>query len=370
MFSKKALVFILTVVFIFTASHALASSYQFGGEVSAGLNSIFFEKTNENYIYETVNLNLDFDNANFEITASNNNLQHEFDITIKKAYVRNKFNGIRVTLGKQPISWSFGSLINPVDYSLGAEALDEETFAKYVNAVEFYYPINWYSNVSLVTEFNNDADSTKNYDKYGFRARTVIKDYDVSFNYVKQDATASDINRWGLSFKGDIKNAGLYGAYTSINYKTTTLPEVNTQAFMLGTDYSYFLNQGFGNRLYMQGEYHRIEKNEGLKVLINSLAGAGVGLDPAKLLGGDKYFDILLTNVRYSINDFSSIGFFSLTSLEDGSTALIPNYQNQLTTNTTLNINLSYLNGKAGQDFSGGVSFPEAALNVELSYVF
>ncbi|HKL13963.1 MAG TPA: hypothetical protein VJ907_10185 [Halanaerobiales bacterium] len=364
MLTKKPLILLLTITLIFTTSTALASSYQFGGEISAGLNSLFFEETNNNSIYETVNLNFDFDNANFALTGSNNNLNREFDISLKKAYIRHKFEKIRITLGRQPISWSFGSLINPVDYSLGAEALDEETSAKYVDAVEFYYPINWYSNLSLVTEYNN------NYDKYGFRARTLIKDYDVSFNYVKQSADESDVNRWGLSLKGDIKSAGVYGSYTNINYKTNSLPEVNTQAFMLGTDYSYFLNQGYGNRLYMQGEYHLIEKNEGIIVLIESLAGAGIGLDATRFLGGDDYLDIFLTNVNYSINDFSSIGFFTLTSLEDGSTAIIPNYSNQLSTNTTLNINVSYLSGAETSDFGGGTRVPEAALNIELSYVF
>jgi len=362
--TKKSLIFILTITLLFTTTTALASSYQFGGEVSTGLNSVFFDEKNINSIYETINLNLDFNNANFEITGSNNNGKQEFKINLKKAYVRHKFKGTRVTLGRQPISWSFGSLINPIDYSLGAEALDEETSAKYVDAVEFHYPINWYSNVSFVTEFNNS------YDKYGFRARTLIKDYDVSFNYVAQDAVESDINRWGLSLKGDIKNAGVYGSYTNINYKTPMVSDVNTQAFMVGTDESYFLNQGFGNRLYMQGEYHLVEKNEGLAVLIESLAGAGIGLDYRKFLGGDEYLDIFLTNVNYSINDFSSIGFFTLTSLEDGSTALIPNYSNQLSTNTTLNINVSYLSGSETSDFGAGRGLPKAALNIELSYVF
>lgn len=370
MLTKKLFVFISVLTLIFTTTTALASSYQFGGEVSTGLSSVFYDETNINSINETVNLNLDFNKANFEITGTNNNLEQDFKINLKKAYIHHKFKGVKVTLGRQPISWSFGSLINPIDYSLGAETFEKETSAKYVDALEFHYPINWYSNVSLVTEFNNS------YDKYGFRVRSLIKDYDLSFNYVDKNSTnasmtkGSNINRWGLSMKGDIKKAGIYGSYTNINYKAPTIPKVKTQAFMVGTDYSYFLNQGYGNRLYMQGEYHIIEKNEGLAVLINSLTGAGIGLDYRKFLGGDEYLDIFLTNVNYSINDFSSIGFFSITSLEDGSTALIPNYSNQLSTNTTLNINVSYLSGSETSDFGAGRGEPKAALNVELSYVF
>ena len=364
MLSKKLLITIFSVIVIFTSSTVLAAPYQFGGEINVGTNSLFFKENSTNNIYEIINLNLDFDNANFEIDASNNLTgQGNFDISLKKAYVRHKFNDMRVTVGKQPVSWSFGSLINPVDYSLGAEALDEESSAKYVNAIELHYPVNWYSSLSLVSEIN------ANYDKYGFRARTLIKDFDVSLNYVNQTGI-SDIRRWGLSLKGDIKNAGVYGSYTNLDYVYQSGPKVTTEALMLGSDYSYFLNQGYGNRLYMQGEYHVIEKNEGLMVFLESLAGAGLGINPERFFGGDEYFDAFLTNINYSINDFSSIGIFTLTSLEDGSTAIIPNYTNQLSTNTTLNINISYLSGNESKDFSGGENLPTAVLNIELSYVF
>lgn len=355
----------MIVFLLITTTPSLA--YQFGGELNTGVNSLFYENTNQNSIYENINLDLDFENANFEISAQNNyNYKDEnygFNITLKKAYIRHKFKNTKITLGKQPVSWSFGSLINMVDYSLGAETLDEETSAKYVNGLELSYPINWYSSLSLVSEFNPE------YDKIGFRARTLIKDYDLSLNYINKEVNKHNSSRIGLSFKGDFKNVGLYGSILNLNKSGEN--NVSTNAYMLGTDYSYYLNGGYGNRVYFQGEYHLIENNEGLLELINSLGGNISGSQEQLLnLFDSDYLKILLGNVSYNIDDFSSIGVFTITSLDDGSTALIPNYSNQLTSNTTLNINLSYLSGEENDFFGASQALPKAVLNIELSYTF
>ncbi|MCF8000591.1 MAG: hypothetical protein K9K76_01850 [Halanaerobiales bacterium] len=365
MYSKKITLLILAIVLIASPTMIQASSnYQMGGTAKAGLNALFFDDTSQVEIYDSINLEFSSDNTAFEIDVMHNLTKNELDMTLKKAYFRKKIMGSNITIGKQPISWSFGSLINTTDYSLGAEALNEETSAKYVNGVKIDYPFNWYSSLSLVREFNSEYDY-----KYGFRGRTLINDYDVSVNWVDQKSNNSDLSRWGLTLKGDISNTGVYGSYTHVNYKTTNF-EINTEGYMVGADYSYFLNQGYGNRLYLQGEYHLLEKNEGLNVLLNSLAGAGVAIPPSKISNEEKYFKVFLSNINYNINDFSSIGFFTITSLEDGSTALIPNYRNQLTNNTTLKVNLSYLSGSSDEVFSGGNRLPGVVCNIELSYAF
>lgn len=369
MFNKKLFIFILSLSLLCTFFSTTASSYQLGGDINTGINSLFYEEENIYNIYEKANIALNFDKANLEFSVSHNSLnsnqEENINFTLKKAYIKQDFKNIKATIGKQPISWSFGSLINPIDYSLGAEALDEETSVKFVNALKLDYPVNWYSSLSLVAEVNS------RYDKFGLRGRTLIKDYDMSLNYVKEDGLTDEIDRWGISFKGDIKNLGVYGSYTNIAYKSLNTSRINTQAAMIGTDYSYFLNEGYGNRLYLQGEYHIIENNEGLFVLLSALPGNNQLItNQTDLFTTDKYFKILLSNISYNINDFSSIGFFTLSSLNDGSTAIIPNYRNQLSTNTTLNINLSYFSGGQSDIFSSGAGMPKAVLNVELSYAF
>ena len=74
----------------------------------------------------------------------------EAEYFTKKLYLKNRFDNFHLTVGRQPISWSFGSLLNPVDYTLGAVALDEESSSKYTDAVLVYVPINWNSGVDIV----------------------------------------------------------------------------------------------------------------------------------------------------------------------------------------------------------------------------
>lgn len=356
---------ILIFVLILSSTTVLASSnYQIGGNIKAGMNTLFFDNESNVNLYESLELKLDLDQASFTLLAQNNSNKDKIDLWLKKAYIKYKLKDINLTLGKQPVSWSFGSLVNVVDYSLGAETLDQETNAKYVNALQLQYPINWYSSLSFVTEINSVSK------KYGFRGRTLIKNFDLSLNYINQSTEADSISRWGVSLKGDINRMGAYGSYTMIDYKMEEKTSVNTQALMIGADYSYLFNQGMGNRLYLQGEYHLLENNEGLKLLLQSLTGAGVGLEASQNLLGDGYLDVFLTNVNYNINDFSSIGIFTITALKDKSTVVIPNYRNQLTNNTTLNINLSYISGSQSSIFAGGVGMPELVGNIELTYAF
>ncbi|MCF8008411.1 MAG: hypothetical protein K9K32_01485 [Halanaerobiales bacterium] len=357
----RSLLILLTLLFLISSS---VFAYQFGGDITVGTNTTLFDQEVETTTYQNINLGLELDNANFAVTFKNNTANQEFDILLKKAYIKSSFKNLEIKLGKQPVSWSFGSLINLVDFSLGAEALGQETETKYINAVELNYPVNWYSSLTFVNEFNN------NYDKYGFRGRTLIQNFDFSLNYIKQSSTSNSLSRLGVSLKGDIGSLGVYSSYTNMDYQDEIInSDINTNALMVGVDYSFYINQkqGYGNRLMVQGEYHIVKNNAGLPVLLSSLGRAELPFDSgSNIPNGNDYLQILLSNLNYNINDFSSIGVFTLTSLKDGSTALIPNYSNQLNGNTTLRISGAFLSGSQTDLFYS----PAKVLNIELSYVF
>ena len=158
----------------------------------------------------------------------------------KKLYLRRKFDRFHLTVGRQPVSWSFGSLLNPVDYTLGAVALDEENNSKYTDAVEVYTPLNWNSSLSLVTSFPAGFDLEAEKMKWGVRGRFGVKGYDLTVNYVREAAVlagaAAELTglreaggavgdvaallpgilprqRAGFAFKGDLGEIGFYGAY-------------------------------------------------------------------------------------------------------------------------------------------------------------
>ncbi|HHU83287.1 MAG TPA: hypothetical protein GXZ26_09810, partial [Firmicutes bacterium] len=87
----------------------------------------------------------------------------------KKLYAKHRFSRFHLTVGRQPVSWSFGSLLNPVDYTIGAEALEKENDSKFTDAVEAYIPLNWNSSLALVASFPTGFDFKAEKMKWGVR---------------------------------------------------------------------------------------------------------------------------------------------------------------------------------------------------------
>ncbi len=225
------------------------------------INIIDNEGQLSTYLQEGLDLELflpSFDDtqAKFEIYLYSNPLSGGFDYLIKKLYLKHKFEKFHLTVGRQPISWSFGSMLNPVDFSLGAMVMDEETGAKYQNAIEGYVPLNWNTSISVVAAFPENSQDIK----WGLRGRTLIKGYDLTLNYVQEPekeimgTITPASKRIGLTTKGDLGPFGVYGAlgyYFSENND-------GSFAYLIGGDYSYFFEAG--NKIYFQLEYLSMEK--------------------------------------------------------------------------------------------------------------
>ncbi len=290
-------------------------------------------------------------------------------INLKKLNLSHKFNNFYLTLGRQPISWSFGSILNPVDFSLGAVAMDQETMGKYQDAVELYYPINWNSNFALIASDQKYSDDLK----WGVRGRTGYHGYDLTLNYVKEPAMnnplssilpipglidsgsagqALSMNRVGFTAKGDL---GPIGAYTSLGYyKVEGLAEP-AYSYLFGGDYSFTYN--YDKQIALQAEYLALQDQD----LINTLESSGFDNIGNTL-------DLFLGNITYPIDDFSSISLFTMTSIEDGSTVLIPVYENHLPGNIKLSLS-SNLFISDDQDILSAQGI-KAGYQLSLSYVF
>ncbi len=89
-----------------------------GGELTTSLiNIIDNEGQLSTYLQEGLDLELflpSFDDtqAKFEIYLYSNPLSGGFDYLLKKLYLKHKFEKFHLTVGRQPISWSFGSMLN------------------------------------------------------------------------------------------------------------------------------------------------------------------------------------------------------------------------------------------------------------------
>ena len=348
----------------------VSAKIDIGGEVNTSLVGILDNQGNiSGYLQESLDLELflpSFDDtqAKYEIYLYNHPLSGGFDYLLKKLYLKHKFEKFHLTVGRQPISWSFGSMLNPVDFSLGAMVMDEETGSKYQNAIEAYYPINWNSSITAIAAFPNGFENMK----WGLRGRTMLEGYDLTLNYVREPEENSAetmipvSQRIGISAKGDLGPFGIYGAL-GYYFKDNDDGDL---AYLIGGDYSYFFEAG--NKIYFQLEYLSIKKDNLFSILGSFFSGNITN-------NLDNQVGLLLGLANYEINEFSQVSLMAISSLNDGSMIIMPGYHNQLNNNLSFNLNMAIYSGKEGTLFGSTVSevaqqMPKGMIEVGLSYSF
>ncbi len=294
-----------------------------GGQFNTSL-SAFYSKQNGLILLPQASLDLqltlslkDNEQVKCEGYFFTDSVERKLDFFWKKLYLIHRSENFHLSIGKQPISWSFGSLLNPVDYSLGAIAFDRDYSPKYQNALEIYYPINWNSSLTLVTSLSGVNRTWK----AGLRGRTLIKGFDITANYVQEDIRAGEAGEYriGTTAKGDL---GPFGVYSALGYYS----EGKAFSFLAGFDYSYFFPTG--NQLYIQAEYLNIP-SEMLKEVTGSIFTSPKGKGNIHLFA---------ENITYKIDEFSSIGLTALYNSSTGSAIFMPVYNNQLSTNSEIRI--------------------------------
>jgi len=361
---------ILFIIIFLLVLIPVSAKIDIGGEVNTSLVGILDNQGNiSGYLQESLDLELflpSFDDtqAKYEIYLYNHPLSGGFDYLLKKLYLKHKFEKFHLTVGRQPISWSFGSMLNPVDFSLGAMVMDEETGSKYQNAIEAYYPINWNSSITAIAAFPNGFENMK----WGLRGRTMLEGYDLTLNYVREPEENSAetmipvSQRIGISAKGDLGPFGIYGAL-GYYFKDNDDGDL---AYLIGGDYSYFFEAG--NKIYFQLEYLSIKKDNLFSILGSFFSGNITN-------NLDNQVGLLLGLLNYEINEFSQVSLMAISSLNDGSMIIMPGYHNQLNNNLSFDLNLAIYSGKEGTLFGSTVSevaqqMPKGMIEVGLSYSF
>jgi len=357
------------IVFLLV-SIPISAKIDIGGEFSASfINILGNQKQISAYLQEGLDLELflpTFNNtqAKFEVYLYNNPLSGGFDYLIKKLYLKHKFEKFHLTLGRQPISWSFGSMLNPVDFSLGAMVMDEETSVKYLDAIEGYLPLNWNTSLSATVAFpENSADV-----KWGLRGRTLVEGYDLTLNYVQepeinvQGIIIPESKRIGLTAKGDLGPFGVYGALGYFFSETND----GSFAYLIGGDYSYFLEAG--NKIYFQTEYLSLKKGN-LPYVLGQYFSGNVTDNLEENVG------LLLGMASYEINEFSQLRLIAISSVNDGSMIVIPGYSNQLNNNLSFDLTAAIYFGKENTLFGpnsseGAQQIPKGIIKIGLTYTF
>ena len=292
-------------------------------------------------------------------------INHQTSLFFRKLYIKFKFPFIKMTLGRQPISWSFGSMFNTIDYSLGAVALNEESNGKYTDAANIYIPINWNSGLSLIASFPDGFTTNIDKVKLGARARMGFLGYDITINYVREADSAgmfiaslpvSSIipsQRAGLTFKGDIWDIGLYGAFGCYFDENIS----NSYSYLLGADYSFFI--GYNTKIIVQAEYMGLDLNNLNSIMREAL----LNIHP-----NDKLLNFLIWNISIPIDDFSSIALISILDWNDKSVILSPVYQNTLPLNINMQLSAYIFLGNQGDLFAPGPSIPKVSSMLRLIY--
>ena len=369
---------LITLFLLLTVLATQALAIEAGGEAEVLYSGVLPEEGDfEDEIVDRIDLelflpplgNTEFSYA-FQISKPLQGLLANEDAVYfpKKLYLKHKFEKMHLTLGRQPVSWSFGSLLNPVDYTLGSVALDEEHNSKYTDAVAVYIPLNWNSSLSLVASYPDGFTSKEDQQKWGARARFGVKGYDLTLNYVREaelfEATGAVLDeivgsipreRLGFAFKGDIKNIGVYGAYG--HYFGEGIK--SSDSYLLGADYSFTNN--YNTKITFQLEFLGVE----LKFLEPQLRK-----ELLKMKSDDQRIDFLVGNINYPLNDFSALSLMTMVSLDEGSLFLTPGFLTTLASNLDLELSATFFGGKDGALFAPGAVMPKAVIAVSLRYPF
>ena len=367
---KNFNIIILFVIFFLLSAISISAKIDIGGELTTSLTNIIDNEENIS-AYPQASLDLElyippFDNNQIKsaVYLYTNPTTAQLDFMFKKLYLKHKFEKLHLTLGRQPISWSFGSMLNPVDFALGAMVMDEETGAKYQNAIEAYIPLNWNTSVSAVAAFPEASKDIK----WGLRGRTMIEGYDLTLNYVREpeiDFMGTIIpasQRIGFTVKGDLGPIGIYGA---LGYYFKENDDSNL-AYLIGGDYSYFFEAG--NKIYFQLEYLSMKKEN-----LSSILGPFFAGDIPNNL--NENIGLILGMANYEIDEFSQVNLMTISSVNDGSIIIMPGYRNQLSNNLSLNLSTPIYFGKEDTLFGSNVSEgaqpkPKGMISVGLTYSF
>lgn len=287
-------------------------------------------------------------------------------VFMKKLYLRLRFKYINITMGRQPVSWSFGSMLNPVDYSLGSVALNEENNSKYTDAVEAYIPINWNSGISGIVSFPYGIAADIDSVKYGARIRMGFKGYDLTLNYVHEadvtDTTGSALplntiipmQRAGATVKGDIGDLGVYGSF---GYYFDS--GVKSMSYLAGADYS--IDYDYNKKIILQAELMGLY----LDFLNPLIRGAVLKMDSAHT-----WFNTVTASMNVPIDDFSSFTLFSIVDVNDWSVIIAPVYQVTLPLKINMELSSYIFAGRAGTLFAPSTDMPRGTAMLRLTYKF
>ena len=257
------------------------------------------------------------------------------DLAFKYLYLRYRTDSGHLTLGRQPVSWSYGAIFNPLDFSFAIEDLAGMSLRPEVDAVRYFHYLQDNKSLQLVGSFPEGL-SQQPFDRmgYGVRLRLPGRGYDFSFNAIRQplepSAAASppqpadNLLRAGATYSGDIGQMGIYGALAYYYMQQAEEKDILAQ---IGMDYSWSIGPRYQQRrLFVQAEYLKfLEENLGLPLLLQSIDNGQV-----MAAGNNNLSDLFILNSFIQLDRFSQLGAAVVADTGDLPLSFVPFYQTDL----------------------------------------
>ncbi len=368
---QKILTCFLILVFILIMGVENIQALEVGGKIEIQTGLFYNEdlKTNlsglgelEFFLPETRNLS-----TRLVLRAKMDDLSPE--LGIKYLYLRRQLENGHITLGRQPISWSYGAIINPLDYGFGVEDLAGESISPEIDGIRYFHSLGDGASLQFVTGFSEGLrEQPLERLGYGARLRVPRAGSDFSLNLIDQPISfvlgqlEDNLFRVGLTYSGDVGSLGVYG---TLGYFILRDLEMDDFVGQVGIDYSWKVGPDYQEQtVYFQGEYLRFFKKE-LGPLFFMQMGEGSNLVSGEILNENnspEFFDLFVANLSMEIGPFSQAGTAFITETGDWLIGLVPYYQTDLGGGVELRVGGNLLRDVQGDVSVGG--------NVVLSYYF
>ena len=263
------------------------------------------------------------------------------DTAIKYLYARHHMNQAHLTIGRQPVFWSYGAMLNLMDFGTGVDNLAGTSFRTGIDGLRYHHNLGSGRSLQLVTSFDSTRSLSNNKTGYGMRLRMPASGYDLSFNFFNQPVFMGMGNqlerllRGGATYNIDMGSFNTYGAIGYYRLKDSSTSDYLIQ---VGFDTSRIVSAH--RTLIIKGEYYRFINSRFDASLLTRLMLGGKNLDNRLQSGGNADSlqtagsmlrrDLLLINFNLQQDFFTNIGLTTMFESSGNTIAVAPYYISEL----------------------------------------
>ena len=188
------------------------------------------------------------------------------DWRFKYLYLRWQGDNGQVTVGRQPVAWGYGSMLNPLGYGIDIQGLAGQSVVPAVDGIRYVHSLGSGRRLELVVDLPEGlTEQGLETLGYGGRLRWPKLGQDLSFNISSQPmflplgpdgaVVRERLLRTGVTYRGDAGPIGLYGA---LGYVRLLEAEEHDILLQVGLDTSWQWGSEYQSRpVILQAEYLR-----------------------------------------------------------------------------------------------------------------